>query len=48
MTPLLPLPGVRRAIGVPGLQMKDEGLIPTGTFKAAAPRSESPGRASSA
>jgi threonine synthase len=34
MTPLLPLPTYGQAIGVPGLLMKDEGLIPTGTFKA--------------
>jgi threonine synthase len=34
MTPLLPMPDIGRAIGVPGLLMKDEGLIPTGTFKA--------------
>jgi threonine synthase len=34
MTPLLPLPRYGARIGVPGLLMKDEGLIPTGTFKA--------------
>jgi threonine synthase len=34
MTPLLPLPRYGERIGVPGLLMKDEGLIPTGTFKA--------------
>jgi threonine synthase len=34
MTPLLPLPRYGAAVGVPGLLMKDEGLIPTGTFKA--------------
>ena len=34
MTPLLPLPTYGAAVGVPGLLMKDEGLIPTGTFKA--------------
>ncbi|MGQ4512353.1 threonine synthase [Streptomyces sp. DW26H14] len=34
MTPLLPLPSYGAAIGVPGLLMKDEGLIPSGTFKA--------------
>ncbi len=34
MTPLLPLPTYGAAIGVPGLLMKDEGLMPTGTFKA--------------
>jgi threonine synthase len=34
MTPLLPLRRIGRALGVPRLLMKDEGLIPTGTFKA--------------
>jgi threonine synthase len=34
MTPLLPLPAYGAAIGLPKLMMKDEGLIPTGTFKA--------------
>src|ERR1039458_7658655 len=34
MTPLLPLPRLGQAIGVPRLWMKDEGLAPTGTFKA--------------
>lgn len=34
MTPLLPLPAYGAAIGVPGLLMKDEGLVPTGSFKA--------------
>ena len=34
MTPLLPLPTYGARIGVPGLLMKDEGLTPTGTFKA--------------
>ena len=34
MTPLLPLPRLGRALGVPRLLMKDESLIPTGTFKA--------------
>ena len=34
MTPMCPLPTYGAAIGVPGLLMKDEGLIPTGTFKA--------------
>ena len=34
MTPLLPLRALGKALGVPGLLMKDEGLIPTGTFKA--------------
>jgi threonine synthase len=34
MTPLLALPQMGRAVGVPRLLMKDEGLIPTGTFKA--------------
>ena len=34
MTPLLPLPRLGDALGVPRLLMKDEGLIPTGSFKA--------------
>ncbi len=34
MTPLLPMPRIGEALGVPGLLMKDEGLLPTGTFKA--------------
>ena len=34
MTPLLALRRVGQALGVPRLAMKDEGLIPTGTFKA--------------
>jgi threonine synthase len=34
MTPLIPLEGLGRQIGIPGLFMKDEGIIPTGTFKA--------------
>ena len=34
MTPLVPVPRIGRALGVPGLLMKDEGLLPTGTFKA--------------
>ncbi len=34
MTPLLPMPRLGKALGVPRLLMKDEGLIPTGTFKA--------------
>jgi threonine synthase len=34
MTPLLPLRRIGKALGVPRLLMKDEGLIPTGTFKA--------------
>ena len=34
MTPLIPIPSYGRQIGLPGLQMKDEGLLPTGTFKA--------------
>ena len=33
-TPLLPAAAYGRLIGVPGLMMKDEGLIPTGSFKA--------------
>jgi threonine synthase len=34
MTPLVPLPRLGAALGVPRLLMKDEGLIPTGSFKA--------------
>jgi len=34
MTPLLPMPKAGQALGVPDLLMKDEGLLPTGTFKA--------------
>jgi threonine synthase len=34
MTPLLPMRRLGAALGVPGLLMKDEGLVPTGTFKA--------------
>jgi len=34
LTPLLPLPRLGARIGVPGLLMKDEGTIPTGSFKA--------------
>ncbi len=34
MTPLLPLPRLGAAIGLPKLVMKDEGANPTGTFKA--------------
>jgi threonine synthase len=34
MTPLLTLPRIGRELGVPLLLMKDEGQIPTGTFKA--------------
>ena len=34
MTPLTPLPAYGREIGVPGLLLKDEGVVPTGTFKA--------------
>jgi threonine synthase len=34
MTPLLPLPEFGKQLGVPGLLMKDEGLVPTGSFKA--------------
>ncbi|MEV5297446.1 threonine synthase [Amycolatopsis methanolica] len=34
MTPLLPLPTYGEQVGVPGLLMKDEGLVPTGSFKA--------------
>lgn len=34
LTPLLPLKKLGREIGLPNLFMKDEGIIPTGTFKA--------------
>jgi threonine synthase len=34
MTPLLDLPRYGASLGVPGLRMKDEGLVPTGSFKA--------------
>ena len=34
MTPLLPVPAIGQALGVPKLLMKDEGMLPTGTFKA--------------
>jgi len=34
MTPLLPMPRLGRAIGIPGLLMKDEGPLPTASFKA--------------
>lgn len=34
MTPLLAMRAIGRELGVPALLMKDEGLIPTGTFKA--------------
>ncbi len=34
MTPILPLPVHGARIGVPGLLVKDEGLLPTGSFKA--------------
>jgi threonine synthase len=34
MTPLLPMPRLGQALGVPNLLMKDEGLLPAGTFKA--------------
>lgn len=34
MTPLVPLPRYGTTIGVPRLLMKDEGVIPTGSFKA--------------
>lgn len=33
MTPLVPLPRYGSRIGLPRLVMKDEGLLPTGTFK---------------
>jgi threonine synthase len=34
MTPLLPMTRLGRQLGVPGLSMKDEAPLPTGTFKA--------------
>jgi threonine synthase len=34
MTPLIPLPRLGEKLGVKSLLMKDEGLLPTGTFKA--------------
>jgi threonine synthase len=34
MTPLLPMPAYGQQAGVPRLLMKDEGLVPTGSFKA--------------
>jgi len=34
MTPLLPMPGYGTQIGVPDLLVKDESLLPTGSFKA--------------
>jgi len=34
MTPLLPLPRLGARYGVPGLLVKDEGALPTGSFKA--------------
>lgn len=34
MTPLLPMRKLGAEVGVPHLYMKDEGIIPTGTFKA--------------
>ncbi|MEU2351106.1 threonine synthase [Modestobacter sp. NPDC049651] len=34
MTPLLDLPTAGARLGVPALRMKDEGLLPTGAFKA--------------
>ncbi|MET0135721.1 MAG: threonine synthase [Kibdelosporangium sp.] len=34
MTPILPLPVYGARIGVPGLLAKDEGVLPTGSFKA--------------
>ena len=34
MTPLVALPRLGERLGVPGLLMKDEGTIPTGSFKA--------------
>lgn len=33
-TPLLPMPSIGANMNIPGLMMKDEGLLPTGSFKA--------------
>src|SRR3990170_2157614 len=33
-TPIMPLPKLGRELGLPNLLLKDEGLNPTGTFKA--------------
>lgn len=33
MTPLLPLKNLGPELGMPGLYLKDEGMLPTGTFK---------------
>ncbi|NYZ63267.1 threonine synthase [Luteimonas deserti] len=33
-TPVLPLPRLGRALGIDALSMKDEGIVPTGSFKA--------------
>ena len=33
-TPLLEVPGLAADLGLPGLRIKDEGLLPTGSFKA--------------
>ncbi len=41
-TPILPLTRYGRRIGVPGLLAKDEGMLPTGSFKARGRRSASP------
>lgn len=34
LTPLLPMPSIGADMQIPGLLMKDEGLLPTGSFKA--------------
>jgi threonine synthase len=34
MTPLLPMPAYGRQVGIPDLLVKDESLLPTGSFKA--------------
>ena len=34
MTPLLPVPAIGALLGVPRLMVKDEGVLPTGSFKA--------------
>ncbi|MBM7703880.1 threonine synthase [Metabacillus iocasae] len=34
MTPLIPMNKIGKTLGIPSLYMKDEGLVPTGSFKA--------------
>ena len=42
MTPLLHLKNLGKDVNIPNLYLKDEGIIPTGTFKAGAQPSGSP------